>query len=144
MCFGLAELWKMLLKSLSLSVLFLGHFNTSVCLHRQFRCLSLRVSHPQKCLEAAFRKCASVSVVFLYTTRACFRDTGVCQGTDWQFGLHMHPWTLDFAREINMSASFFLVISDGPMEADQISMHLWHARQDHGSLYWTQRSVQPL
>lgn len=59
----------------------------------------------------------------MYATRTCFRDTGVCQGTDWQFSLHMYAQNLIFARE-NQHVFFFLVISDGHMEADQISVHL--------------------
>lgn len=105
MCFGLAELWKMLLKSLS--VLFLGYYNRSTCLHRELRCLSVRVPHLQKCLEAAFRKCASVDVASMYTARARFRDTGLCQGTDCQLSLHVCPWTL-ILQERNQHIFIFL------------------------------------
>lgn len=99
-CFGLAELWEMLLKSLSLFYSWGMVAQASAC--TEFRCLSVRVSHSQKCLEA-FRKCACVGIVFMYATRACFKDTGVCQSTDWQFSWHMYPWTLILQEKINMS-----------------------------------------
>lgn len=42
----------------------------------------------------------------MYATRTCFRDTGVCQGTDWQFSLHMYAQNLILQEKINTSFSF--------------------------------------